>query len=902
MLELLNQELTSKEPKHSPGLSTAEARRRLDAGGENVLAVKKNKSRLKMFANQFHDVMVMILLAATVISVALGQYADAVPIMLIVILNAVLGYVQEYRCEKTLEKLKDMTAPTAMVYRDGKLQKIPAVEVVVGDVFTVEAGDRIPCDGYIISCNAFYCDESALNGESVPCAKYPRTDEVEFSDINKGYMGYMGTVVTKGSAEMEAVATGRRSQMGRVSQMLEEIEEGETPLQKKLGELGRTLAVICIAVCIAVFAAGVLRGEPVMDMIMTGITIAIAAIPEGLPATVTIALALAVRKMLKRKALVQKLHSVETLGCATVICTDKTGTVTQNKMTVTKIAEGSGGEFHFAKDTDEEALFDVNGIHIAPEKEPSLQRLLICAAACNNARFVPPELDRNRRRRRIISRFNAQGDPTECALLIAAAKAGVFFTKLNLKRTDELPFDSETRSMTVVCSKEDGKSVSFVKGSTDVILKECEYVLDQSGNAERFTPGKKLAALRQSDGFAEEGLRVLAFEEISEGKRIFLGLMAMQDPPRPQAKEAVLKCERAGIKTVMITGDHRLTAAAVAKEIGIMKKGGIVLTGSDLDAMDDDRLSEIVESCRVFARVTPEHKLRIVKAFRAKGHVCAMTGDGVNDAPAIKEADIGVSMGEQGTEVTKQAADVILLDDNFATLVNAVEDGRTVYRNIRKFVRYLISCNLGEIFTMLGGIIMGLPMVLLPAQILLVNLVTDSLPAIALGLEPPEKSVMNKPPRAEDASFFDGGLLSRIMIRGALIGLCTLGSFTAVLKATGVIEQARSAALITLVLSQLIHVFECKSEEKNIFTVPYLSNPFLLFSVAVSAAALGFSIFIPLLSRVFFTSVLSVKCFGISLAFSAAVPLAAGVFTGKPKLKNESVLEYKNIKKRNLAK
>ena len=830
MLDILEKKLTENQTTRK-GLTTAEAEKRLSTDGENRLAKKKKTSAAKIFAGQFHDVMVMILLVSVVISVALGQYADAVPIVLIVIINAALGFIQEYRCEKTLEKLESMTAPTAMVYRDGRLVKIPASEVVAGDVFTLEAGDRVPCDGYINSSRALSCDESALTGEAVPAVKKCRTSEIDFTALNKDYMVYMGTVVTKGVGEVTAVATGERSQMGRVSTMLEEIKEPETPLQKKLGELGKTLAVICLAVCVVVFLAGVLRGEPVLNMAMTGITIAIAAIPEGLPATVTIALALAVRKMLKRQALVHRLHSVETLGCATVICTDKTGTVTMNKMTVTDIFTCT--EKSRAYDvTKEGASFDEKALKAW--ESPDLGRILLCGAACNNARLCPPEKIKKRDRGGRQGELCAEGDPTETAILIACANSGINVSSLGYRRTDELPFESETRSMTVICADEKGVTTAFRKGAFDVIIKECSHVFSDSGELLTFGGAMRKQAFYKCDEYASKGLRVIAFSQQVDGEWAFLGLMAMKDPLRAEAAKAVAECQRAGIKTVMITGDHKLTAQAIAKEAGILKAGSI-----------------------------------------------ALTGDGVNDAPAIKEADIGVSMGISGTEVTKQAADVILLDDNFATLVNSVEEGRTIYQNIRKFVRYLISCNIGEVITMLGGILMGLPMVLLPAQILLVNLVTDSLPAIALGLEPAESSVMKKPPRKEDDSFFSGGLMWRIVIRGLLIGICTLASFTVLLTNTHSLGTARTGALITLVLSQLIHVFECKSEDKTLFTVPYLSNPFLLFSVFISAAALFAGIWLPVLQKVFFTAVPSLGEFLVAASAAAIVPVGAGII---PKL------------------
>lgn len=861
----------SKPPKAETGwgLSSSEAAHRLEANGPNVIGGRNKKGPLKIFAGQFHDVMVMILLGATVVSVLLGQYTDAIPIIAVVVINAFLGFIQEYRCEKTLETLEAMTAPVARIYRDGKLVKLPAEKLVNGDVFTVEAGDKIPADGYIISCKGFCCDEAILTGETEPAVKSPRRSEVDFSSLNKEYMAYMGTVVTKGSAVVETVATGKRTQMGRVSVMLDSIEEELTPLQKKLAELGRTLAIICIVICFIVFIAGLLRGEPLLDMSMTGITIAIAAIPEGLPAAVTIALSLAVRKMLKRNALVHRLHSVETLGCASVICTDKTGTVTQNKMKVTKITDGEGKQY---------SIEEITG-------EPSnVQReLLTCGAMCSNAVLEETSASLLKARKN-VERFTAQGDPTECAIVIAAAEFGIKQSETGIERRDEIPFDSETRSMTVICRSADGMTFSYKKGSADVIINECNLALTAEG-VKSFGTAEKLAMVHKGDLLAAEGLRVLAFSKITDGRAVFLGLMGMQDPPRPEAAAAVRQCERAGIRTVMITGDHKLTAAAIARQVGILKHGGLILTGSELDAISDEHLAEIIDNCSVFARVTPVHKLRIVKAFKAKGHICAMTGDGVNDAPAVKEADIGVSMGIQGTEVTKQAADIILLDDNFATLVSAVEDGRTIYANIRKFVRYMISSNIGEVVTMFGGIMMGLPMVLLPAQILLVNLVTDSLPAVALGLEPPEKSVMERMPRKESDSFFSGGLLWRMMLRGLLIGICTLGTFTLLLRSGASIQCARTGALITLVMSQLIHVFECKSEEKTLFSVPYFNNAFLLFAVIVSAAALFAGIYVPLLGRIFCTAIPDFRCLAVSIGSAFLVPVLSGLFSSTKKLR-----------------
>lgn len=856
MLDIFEKELGAqlrmKDTDEDMGLSSAEAAQRLASDGENILGAKRRKGPLKIFLGQFHDVMVMILLAAAAVSVLLGQYTDAVPIVAVVVINALLGFIQEYRCEKTLEKLEAMTAPTAVVYRDGRRRKLPASQVVTGDVFVLEAGDKVPADGWIISCKGLMCDESILTGETAAALKVRLTDQTDFSSPNKDYMVYMGTVVTRGSAVVSTSATGRATQMGRVSVMLETIDDELTPLQKKLAELGRTLALICIGVCILVFMGGLLRGEPLFDMTMTSITIAIAAIPEGLPAAVTIALSLAVRKMLKRNALVRKLHSVETLGCASVICTDKTGTVTQNKMKVTAVTDAEGRTYHEGDKTD----------------NTMIKELMTCAAICNNAVLENHE--------RTEPHYTAQGDPTECALVVEAADRGILADDTALIRIDEIPFDSESRSMTVICKDAQGRTVSYKKGSPDVIINECSKRLTSGGAAE-LSVATKLSLQRSCDAMAAEGLRVLAFSKSDTSGCIFLGLMGMQDPPRPEAAQAVRKCARAGIRTVMITGDHKLTAAAIATQVGIMRQGSLILTGADLDDMTDEKLSSVIWNCSVFARVTPAHKLRIVRAFKSKGHICAMTGDGVNDAPAVKEADIGVSMGIQGTEVTKQAADVILLDDNFATLVGAVEDGRTIYANIRKFVRYMISSNIGEVVTMFGGIMMGLPMVMLPAQILLVNLVTDSLPAVALGLEPCEKSVMERMPRKESDSFFSGGLLGRMLLRGFLIGICTLGTFSLLLRSGESLRMARTGALITLVMSQLIHVFECKSEEKTLFTVPLTNNGFLLFAVAASSAVLFSGMYVPLLREMFSTAVPSFLCMLVSMISAFFVPVLSSL-------------------------
>lgn len=873
MLEILEKDYVTQSVGNSTqeGLSSQEAQRRLKINGLNRLGEKKKASVMKIFANQFRDFMVMILLVATVISALLGEMYDAITIIIIVVLNAALGFIQEYRTEHTLEALAKMTSPNARVFRDGQLVTISAENLVEGDIFQIEEGDRIPCDGYIISCNSFYCDESILTGEAEPIEKNARQGEIEYENLNLPYMTYMGTICTKGNAKCLCTHTGLRTQMGKISDMLEEIPEEQTPLQKKLGELGKILGIICIGVCLVVFLVGILRGEPAFEMLMTGITIAIAAIPEGLPATVTIALALAVRKMLKKNALVNKLHSVETLGCATVICSDKTGTITENKMTVQKIFT-SNKEFHLTGNGYEKSgKLLYNSTPVKVENFPSLGELLNCFILCNNSKIYDKENQSRNRRSKSI--FQTTGDPTETALLIAGAKLGKRVEDLNFTRIDEIPFDSASRCMTVTVKNSDGKVISYTKGAVDVILSRCEFYLSENGVMPIDGNFRKVI-LNANDAFAKDGLRVLAFSKFWGGQMIFLGLCGMSDPLRPEVKNAIKICDKAKIKTVMITGDHKLTATAIARQAGILKPNTIAITGEEIEKMSDDELGEALEKISVFARISPNHKLRIVKAFKKKGHIVAMTGDGVNDAPAIKEADIGVSMGISGTDVSKQASELILLDDNFSTLTVAVEQGRTIYSNIRKFVRYLISCNIGEVLTMLVGMLMGLPVVLLPTQILLVNLATDGLPAIALGLEPPEKSLMEKPPRKNTDSFFSNGLMSRIIFRGILIGLFTIASFVIGLSLGGV-STARTMALFTLVSSQLVHVFECKSEEKNLFSVNLTNNIWLVLSVLVSVLCLVGAIYIPFLQNVFSTVSLNVIQLLSAFGCAVAVPIMA---------------------------
>ncbi|MBQ8928729.1 MAG: cation-translocating P-type ATPase [Oscillospiraceae bacterium] len=850
------------------GLTTQEAHARLRTQGENILTQERPPGPLRIFLRQFGDAMVLILLAATGISALLGEWTDAVTILVIVLLNAVLGFVQEYRTERTLASLRQMTAPTARVYRDGTLQELPAAQLVPGDVVRIEAGDCVPADCLVLSAARLSVNESVLTGESESVEKRAGAPDAPTQGLHLPHLVYSGTAVTRGTGEVRVTATGQATEMGRISGMLS-TRQGPTPLQKRLGELGRTLAVLCIAVCIAVFAAGVLRGEPLFEMLMTGISIAIAAIPEGLPATVTIALALAVGRMMKQRALVNRLHSVETLGCTSVICTDKTGTITENRMTVTRLWLPGQSLAVSGTGLRREGHVTENGQPVYPGTDTPLYALLRCGVLCSHAALSPAQDP---------ALWEAVGDPTEVALLVCAAKAGVSGASLrSWKQTAEEPFDSETRCMSVTLRQ--GASVlTCIKGAQDVVLARCSRVRTESGTVP-LTPRLRSAIGEAALSMSEEALRVLAFAQAQDGETVFLGLAGMLDPPRKEARAAVRTCASARIRTVMITGDHSRTAQAIARKAGLLR-GGETVTGEELDLMSDEMLRARLPRISVFARVAPAHKLRLVKAFQESGQIVTMTGDGVNDAPAIKAADVGVAMGRSGTDVARQAADVVLMDDDLATLVRAVEEGRCIYANIRKFVRYLLSCNIGEVITMFLGILMGMPVVLLPVQLLLVNLATDGLPAIALGLEPPEPGLMHRPPRDPKESFFAGGLLGRIVWRGILIGLCTLGSFSTCLRFGGDLTQARTAALLTLVLSQLIHVFECKSESGSLLTVRYFSNKKLLGAVLLSVAMLALTVYVPALQPIFSTAPLYGRMLAQAVGFSVAVPILAS-FRGR---------------------
>ncbi len=778
------------------GLTEEEAEGRLKKYGPNRLEGKKPRSMLLRLMDQLRDPMILVLLAAAGLSFWSSggeEWLDGIIILLIVVVNAVISISQENNAQKALEALRRMSAPQARVIRAGRERRLDAGLLVPGDLVRLEAGDLVPADARLMESAGLKADESAMTGESVPVEKRAGEGLPETAALgDRSNMVIGSTVITAGRGTALITATGMDSEVGRVAGLLQEQEEGATPLQRRMGEISKTLSFVCLCVCAVMFGVGLLQGRGMVEMFMTAVSLAVAAIPEGLPAIVTIVLALGVQRMAKRGAIVKKLPAVETLGCAGVICSDKTGTLTQNRMTVRQVWTAVG---------------------------KSREELLRAAALCNDA---------------ALAGGKTAGDPTETALVDAALMEGLDKNTLEreLPRRGEVPFDSERKLMSTIHAMPDGRFLVCVKGAPDVLLARCRI-----GEEER----RRILAV--NDSMAGSALRVLGVAQRSldrmptaldsgtvERELTFLGLLGMMDPPRREVKEAVDQCRRAGIKPVMITGDHRLTAVAVARELGIYGPGDLAITGADLDFMSQDMLEQEVEKFSVYARVSPEHKTRIVNAWRKRGQVVAMTGDGVNDAPALKAAHIGCAMGITGTDVAKEAADMILTDDNFATIVSAVGEGRGIYSNIRKAIHYLLSCNIGEILTIFLATVLGFhQMPLAPVQLLWLNLVTDSLPALALGVEPVEEGAMEERPRDSRESLFTREFSLRLFWQGAMVGLLTLGAYFLgeyVLSDPGEAYQAANTmAFATLTLCQLFHAFDVRSEERSLFRIGIFSNP-----------------------------------------------------------------------------
>jgi len=855
------------------GLSSEEARKRLETYGPNALDEAPPRSLFSMFIDQLKEVLVLILIGAALVSGALGEWEDTTVILIIVVLNAVLGMYQENKAEKALKALKEMTKASVKVLRNGKVSQMEVGLLVPGDVVFLDAGDSVPADARLIEAASLRVNEAALTGESVPSEK--NLNPINKEDVSLGdrtNMVFKGTAVTAGRGKALVVETGMKTQIGRIAQMLQEASAEATPLQRQLAGLGKTLGLAAAGIVAVVFITGLFRGEDVIEMFMTAIALAVAAIPEGLPSVVTIVLALGVTRMSKRNAVIRKLPAVETLGVATYICSDKTGTLTKNEMTVTGlyinesflhvsgIGYGPQGEFLKEKDTK-----------MAPLEDENIEFMLIGGALNSDARLDYAD-----------NRYQIIGDPTEGALVVAAEKAGLKKDELDRRypRIDEIPFDSARKMMTTF-HKMENEVISLTKGAPDVLLARCREIMTSKGNVQ-LSQETASTLLEVNSRLASQGQRVLALAfrrwpekpesltaETAETELVFIGFYSIIDPAREEVKDAVALARTAGIRTVMITGDHQDTAVAIARELDIWRQGDDILTGVQLDKMSTDQLKDHVLKTTVYARVSPEHKLKIVDALKSHGHVVAMTGDGVNDAPALKRADIGSAMGITGTEVSKEASDMVLLDDNFATIVNAVEEGRTIYANIRKSIQYLLSCNTGEIVAIFTAILFGWGSPLTAIQILWLNLVTDGFPALALGLEPPEKGVMKQKPRNPKETVFANGVGREIIILGATIGLVSLTSYWLALQWGRTLAEAHTMAFVTMAFSQLIHSFNIRSLEKSIFVTGILSNKALVIAFLASAMLQLSVIFIPFLRGVFETDLL----WGIDLAVALGLSL-----------------------------
>lgn len=825
------------ETDEKQGLTSQMAAERLAQKGRNELAETDGKKSLFWrFLAQFDDFMILLLLGAAVVSVVISRLSgendvlDAVMILGIVVLNAALGLFQESKAEKALEALKKMAAPHARVVRDGIVQEIPAAEVVPGDLLLLETGDAVCADGRVVESRSLKTEESALTGEALPVEKTSvggLPEETATGDRKN--MVLAGGYVVYGKGKVLVTATGMDTEMGRIAAMLSHTSDSMTPLQKKLEQTGKQLGIGALAICALIFCMGILQEKPPFSMFMTAVSLAVAAIPEGLPAIVTIVLAMGTSRMSEKHTIVRRLSAVETLGGAQVICSDKTGTLTQNRMQVTTWTDYS---------------------HREPKNEDLRETVANLFALCNDCN---------------VSDGNLQGEPTEKALGEYAQSMGIDFAALrrDMPRVGEIPFSSARKRMTTLHKTEDGW-ISVTKGAPDILLEKCAFCMEGSGQVP-FDSRRKSIARMVNGEMAAQALRVVAVafrqwsekppltEEALERNLVFAGMAGMVDPPRPEVKEAVHLCRQAGIRPVMITGDHVLTAEAIGRELGIYQKGDCAVTGAELDKMSDKELETAAETCTVFARVAPEHKVRIVKAFQKRGNVVAMTGDGVNDAPALKTADIGCAMGKSGTEVAKGASDLILTDDNFATIVEAVREGRGIYDNIRKAVHFLLSSNIGEILTIFVAMLLGWAAPLLPIQLLWVNLVTDSLPAIALGMEPAEENIMERPPRKNTGSLFGDGLGGRILLEGVMIGVLALLAFGighVYFDQENGYAVGRTMAFAVLSLSQLVHAFNMRGEG-SLGKLPFCSNKWLLMAFVVGVALQCVVIMMPPLAGVF---------------------------------------------------
>lgn len=830
--------LSNAKVDPSRGLSVIEVERRRERVGVNQLVEAPSEPWWRKFLGQFNDVVVWILLVAAGISGVMGEWTDTAAIAAIVLLNALLGYFQEERAERALAALQSLAAPLAKIIRDGIFVTIPATELVPGDIVELEAGDNVPADLRLIQAFSVRVQEASLTGESVPVEKQADVVLPESTSLaDRRNMVYMSTVLANGQGRGVVVATGMQTEIGRIAGLLQRYEREPTPLQRQLAALGQTLVIVCLALVGIIFLLSVLRGERLLSAVLTSVSLAVAAVPEGLPAVVTMALALGLQRMVKRNALIRKLPSVETLGCVTVICSDKTGTLTRNEMTVREVIAGGThfrvtgagyaphGEFLETDEGGERSVTAVDG---------DLRLALRIGALCNHAQLQPGEVSNS---------WKILGDPTEGALVVVARKAGIVRDDQVTTIVDELPFDSERKAMSVVLREAVGDIVLYTKGAPESLLPKCRQER-HGGLILEMTDDRRAELLSNSQEMASRALRVLACAYrpsgvivggIEERDLIFVGLFGIIDPPRDEVKAAVIRCREAGIRPVMITGDHPATAAAIARELGIANDGDIVVTGHELDSLSDEELANRAENIAVYARVAPEHKLRVVRALKAHGAVVAMTGDGVNDAPAVKAADIGIAMGITGTDVTRETAAMVLMDDNFTSIVNAVEEGRAIYDNIQKFLLYLLSCNVGEMLLMLVATLIGWPAPLVPVHLLWINLVTDGVPALALAMEPPEPDLMRRRPRRTNDSMLSWSLGGLAFAQGILLAIVGVAAFGISYGHDGNLTQARTMTFCVVVYGELFRALAARSKIWTFWQLGPATNPYVFTAVAISA-------------------------------------------------------------------
>jgi Ca2+-transporting ATPase len=848
------------------GLNTAEATRRLAAIGPNELEAPERTSPWALLAAQFRNVLIVILLIAVALSAALGHGIEAIIIGVIVVFAALLGFIQEYRAERAMEALREMAAPTARVLRDGDESIIRAREVVPGDVVILRVGDRIPADLRMIEAVNLQADEAPLTGESVPVEK--QADPIANPDIaiaDRRDMAYSGTVVTYGRGRGAVTATGMRTEFGKIATMIQTVEVEKTPLQENLDRVGKVLAVVALVVVGLIVAFGVLRGQDLLEMFLFGIALAVAVVPEALPAVVTISLAMGVRRIVRRNALVRRLPAVETLGSTSVICTDKTGTLTQNEMTVREVFAAGASVTLIGSGDEPGGEVTVDGI--AVEAPDPVVDLLRTAALASDATLV----------RDAAGRWVIRGDPTEGALVAAAAKLGM--DKIGLEdqypRTGEVPFSSERKRMTTL-HEAPGGTTACSKGAAEVVLGACTTLLEDGGIAPLDATVRE-EILARTVTMASEGIRVLGVASkrdtslaTAEENMTFLGLVGLVDPPRPEVAASITDCRSAGIEVVMITGDHPVTATAIARELGILAPEGRVITGRELERMTDGELAREVADLKVYARVSPADKLRVVTAWQGRGAVVAMTGDGVNDAPALKKSDIGVAMGITGTDVSREAAEMILLDDNFASIVAAVEEGRGIFGNIKKYLMYLLSSNVGEILLMAAAMVAGMPLPLSAVQILYVNLATDGLPALALSVDPPEPDLMRRPPRDPRRGIFTKPVIALMSVGGVWSGIVNLGVFAVTRAMGGTVEEAMAHTFISLVLIQFFKAYNYRSDRRSVLDHPF-ANRWLNLAVLWEGLLLAAIIYVPFLQDAFGTFAFSATEWLVLLGVAASV-------------------------------